>query len=248
MKFVPESLEESLKFERGRDPKTSMNIGLRPKMAKMLSFIHMESRDAEREYFGTQGNGNAIHALKSVLWYILYDNMTPDEAFKKACESWKLTDDENMPMPFSQKLLIKNALNKELNIMINEGMDFERGQDPKTSMGIGDVAILPGLIDSNILEAIEMFDSYTEKEYKEFMEGEDDPAELNYQFVKRAKNFLKGKITFGKAFDWKEEDDMIAYIKKYARGRYVYNASPGSDSWAVVFSKIYLPRAEEIDV
>ena len=131
---------------------------------------------------------------------------------------------------------------------LKESLDFERGQDPKTSMKIGDATILPELIDSNILNAISSFDSFSEEEYKEFYDSDEDPEEKNYQFVKRAKKFLKGKVTFGKSFDWKEELQMIDYIQKYSRGRYIYNATPGQDSWQVVFSKIYLPRAEEIEI
>jgi hypothetical protein len=132
---------------------------------------------------------------------------------------------------------------------LKESHNFERGIDPKTSMGIGDAAILPPLIDSNVLQAVSMIGDFTEEEYREFQGEEDpDPEEQNYQFVKRAQKFLKGKVTFGKYFDWKEQDDMEEYVRKFARGRYVYNASPGQDGWYVVFSKIYLPRAEEIDL
>jgi hypothetical protein len=131
---------------------------------------------------------------------------------------------------------------------LEESLNFERGQDPKTSMEIGDAAILPKLIDSNILNAISSFDSFSEEEYKEFYDSDEDPEEKNYQFVKRARSFLKGKVTFGKYFDWKEELQMIDYIKKYNKRRYIYNAAPGRDGWHVVFSKIYLPRAEAIEV
>lgn len=104
-------VRESINFERKKDPKEAMNIGLRPKMAKMISFIHMESRDAEHHYFGSQGNGNTIHALKAFLWYMFYDEMTPDIAFEKACKVWEITakDQQNM---------IKNTLNKELGITL----------------------------------------------------------------------------------------------------------------------------------
>jgi hypothetical protein len=134
---------------------------------------------------------------------------------------------------------------------LEESLNFERGMDPKTSMGIGDAAILPPLIDSNILQAVSLLDSYTKEEYKEYMENEDDPDDpefRNYEFVQRVKRFIKGKVTFGKYFDWKEQDEMEEYIRKFARGRHVYNGTPGQDGWQVIFSKIYFPRAERIDV
>lgn len=130
---------------------------------------------------------------------------------------------------------------------LEESLNFQRGIDPKTSMRIGDAAILPELIDSNILQAVSMFDDYSEEEYKENVEI-DDPEELNYEFIKRVKEFLKGKVTFGRGFDWKEENAMVQYISKNARGRYVYNSLPGADGWEVVFSKIYFPRAEAINI
>ncbi len=80
------------------------------------------------------------------------------------------------------------------------------------------------------------------------MEDGDDPEYRNYEFVKRVQKFIKGKVTFGKYFDWKEQDEMEEYIRKYAKGRFIYNGTPGQDGWQVVFSKIHFPRAEEIDI
>jgi len=132
---------------------------------------------------------------------------------------------------------------------LEESQNFERGQDPKTSMRIGDAAILPELIDSNILEHVGLLSDFTEEEYKEFAGEEDnDAADQNYQLVKRVERFLKGKITFGRYFDFKEQDQMETYIKKYVRGRYIYNGAPGQDGWHVIFSRIYLPRAEAIEI
>jgi hypothetical protein len=240
--LLKRDLHESLNFERGADPKKSMSIGITRKMKEMLSHIHMESRQAELDYFGGLGWEIGIQALKSILWTIYYDNMNPDEAFRKVWEVWKITRKES-------KDFLKKVLNKELGLVINESFNFERGKDPKASMEIGDAAILPPLIDSNILEAVGLLSDFTEEEYKEFRGEEDaDSEEQNYQFVKRVKVFLEGKITFGKYFDWKEQDEMEEYIKKYSRGRYVYNGSPGQDGCHVIFSKIYLPRAEAIDI
>jgi len=41
---------------------------------------------------------------------------------------------------------------------------------------------------------------------------------------------------------------MEDYIRKYARGRYVYTYTPGQDGAGVAFSKIYFPKAEEIQI
>ena len=238
------NLKESLNFERGTDPKKSMDIGIAQKMKKMLSRIHMEPRMAAHDYFsflgGVPKNENIIVAIKSILWKIIYDKKPPITAFRITCLDWQISE--------SDANLIREVLKRELNLTINESLDFQRGIDPKASMSIGDAAILPPLIDSNILFAISTIEMRYDEDEGDRTEDEMREDEENYQLVKRAEKFLKGKATFGKYFDWKEEDDMIEYIQKYARGRYVYNATPGQDGWQVVFSKVYLPRAEEIDI
>ena len=232
------TLDESLNFERGMDPKESMDIGLEAKLKRMISLIHMEPMLAEYEYFGSQGNGYAIYALKSVLWDILYYKKDPYIAFKKAVEDWHNTKE--------QEYLIKKVLKEKLGISINESLNFERGLDPKKSMGIGDEAILPNLIDSYVLEKLSIID-----ELDELMGNDRDEEEIRindeeYVFLKRVESFLKDKIEFADCFDWKEEKEMMELIEKHANGRYVYNAMPSSDSYQVVFSKIYLPKAEQI--
>lgn len=221
MKLIPESLEESQNFERGMDPKISMDIGLHRPLkpgdrVKILSRMDLKPFDTG-EVLRIQKDGNIV-----------------------VQSDWK-----------NQR---QGEIVLEPKYLIRESQEFQRGQDPKTSMEIGDAAILPELIDSNILQAVSLFDSYSEEELKDLStmlvgdEKDNNVEEENYQLVKRAKNFLKGKAIFGKSFDWKEEDSMKEYISKYARGRYVYNATPGMDSWEVVFSKIYLPRAEAIEI
>jgi hypothetical protein len=245
MKLVPISLEESQNFERGLDPKKSMSIGVAQKMKKMLSHIHMQPRMATHDYFsflgGVPENENIIYAVKSVLWKILYDGLSPDVAFEKACKEWMLPEyDTNF---------VKEVLKRELNLNINEGLNFERGIDPKTSMKIGDAAILPDLIDSNVLEAVSMDESgLNSDDWGDRSQEEMDADDKMYALVQRVKRFIKGKVTFERYFDWKEEDEMEEFIRKNAKGRYVYNATPGSDGWQVVFSKIYFPRAEAIEV
>jgi len=61
---------------------------------------------------------------------------------------------------------------------------------------------------------------------------------------------LKGKAIVGDFFDWKEEDEMLSYIRKHLRKhplyKYAYNAYPGGDGTSLVFSKVKLPKAEEV--
>lgn len=125
---------------------------------------------------------------------------------------------------------------------LEESINFERGLDPKAALHIG-------IVNNITSDDLEMLSYYMdgEESFKDLY-GEDDDYQSVLQRMKTIKKILKGSITFGQFFDHKEEDDMVSYIQRYFRGRYVYNAYPGGDGWAIVFSKIYLPRAEEIDV
>ena len=61
---------------------------------------------------------------------------------------------------------------------------------------------------------------------------------------------LKDKVKEGELFDWKELKDMPSYLVKFMRRhpayKYAYNAYPGGDGVLVVFSKVKLPKAEEV--
>ena len=126
--------------------------------------------------------------------------------------------------------LVSNSLDE----FLVESTNFERGRDPKAAMGIGII----NKIDSYTLQNLEILG----------VEGLDDFEDDEREFLKQAESFLKYKITYGKFFDWKEEEEMKNYVSRYARGRYVYNAYPDADGIQVVFSKIELPNAEEIEV
>jgi len=250
------NINESLDFQRGTDPKTVMKIG-----QMELVYIDFMKGDYDDYEIISSDEGKYFISLK-----------TAEKIFQK-CQKYKegINDfDEEIEVRIfegfplislindygilsiwtknedSEKiiLLMRNKKGKS----VEESLNFERGIDPKTSMSIGDAAILPPLIDSNILFAITTIEMRDDEDDYDRTEDEMKEDEENYRLVKRAEKFLKGKATFGKYFDWKEEDDMIEYIQKYARGRYVYNATPGQDGWQVVFSKVYLPRAEEIDI
>jgi hypothetical protein len=51
----------------------------------------------------------------------------------------------------------------------------------------------------------------------------------------------------GDSFDWDDKEEMKEYIKKNAKGRYVYDGATGTDTAWVVFSKIKLPKADKIE-
>jgi len=67
---------------------------------------------------------------------------------------------------------------------------------------------------------------------------------------KAVEKLLKGKVKEGELFDWKELSDMPSYLVKHLRKhpeyKYAYNAYPGGDGVLVIFSKVKLPKAEEV--
>lgn len=78
-----------------------------------------------------------------------------------------------------------------------------------------------------------------------------EEIELDAKDKKEAESFLdksKGKIEFGKFFDYKEEKEMEEYIagKKEEGWKHAYNAYVGGDGWQVVLSKVEIKGAEKI--
>jgi len=132
--------------------------------------------------------------------------------------------------------------------IVKENINFERGLDPKASMQIGDAAILPQIITSDDLCGVSYIDQWDDMLDPDRDADQIEEDDKRYVFLKRVKRFLKGKVTFGQYFDWKEDQEMEEYIRKYARGRYVYTYTPGQDGAGVAFSKIELPKAEEIKI
>lgn len=132
--------------------------------------------------------------------------------------------------------------------VIRESIDFQRGLDPKASMSIGDAAILPQMITSDDLEGVSNLDQWDDMLDPDRDADQIEEDNKRYAYIKRVKRFLKGKVTFGEYFDWKEDQQMEEYIRRYARGRYVYTFTPGMDGAGVAFSKIELPNAEEIQI
>ena len=135
-------------------------------------------------------------------------------------------------------------------------VNFERGQDPKGSMGVGVAHLIPK-ITSEDLELLQFGWDYDKNEWndEEFIKEysfDDDEPEFKAEQLAHAKKIalaLKGKIKFNyKVFDWKEEEEMIEFINSNPEPKFPipYNAHPGMDDWQIVWSKVPLPSAEII--
>lgn len=129
-------------------------------------------------------------------------------------------------------------------MIVKENINFIRYKDPFQGLNIG----LTYKITSNDLELLLYYGNLRIRQFLAVYGETENKKEKEEKFIRiqTIKKILKNYIRFGPFFDWKEEEEMIEYIQKYSRGRYVYNAYPGGDGWQLVFSKIKLPAAEKI--
>ncbi len=137
-------------------------------------------------------------------------------------------------------------------------VNFERGQDPKSQMDIGVAHIIPK-ITSEDLELLEFGWDYNKGKFseEEFLKeyrfkGDSDEFVANQlTWAKKVALALKDKIIYEyKIWDWKNEGEMIVSIKSNPHPEYpfLYDAHPGVDDWQIVWSKVLLPSADEIEV
>ena len=138
---------------------------------------------------------------------------------------------------------------------LNELQTFERGKNPKENIRIGISYLIPEINSYDLELLADLFDgSDPVMSYEDWYEDHgddyenDEEANQTYQKLYRIALALDGKIEYGEAFDWKEEEAMDEYIENEAPidKPYTYSANPDSDGWWVVFSSIELPSAEPI--
>jgi hypothetical protein len=118
--------------------------------------------------------------------------------------------------------------------LVREHIDFERKQDPLKAMDVGKQHI--------IIDSITSEDLYAFVSSRVFSDEIEDPE--RFKVIEKA---LKKEVTVGEYFDWKEDDKLEKYLRKKQKDRFVYNTTPEADGVLVVFSKIKLPSAEEIE-
>lgn len=104
-------------------------------------------------------------------------------------------------------------------------------------------------VDSDDLEQVCSYFMSEEGMLDYFEIDEDsDPEEMDtFLTLFVMSTLLKDKIKVGKFFDWKEESQCVSYVNKNLKKpwKYAYNAYPGGDGTAVVFSKIELENCED---
>lgn len=134
-------------------------------------------------------------------------------------------------------------------------VNFERGQDPKSSLDIG---VIRSITDDDLSLLGFGWDYETQtfdmdefkKEYRFAEDSEEELQEATERAIAVAKA-LEGKIIMhDRFFDWKEEGEYNVFLKSnpYPEYPYVYDAVPSLDEWRLVFSKIQLPSIKEEEI
>lgn len=140
---------------------------------------------------------------------------------------------------------------------LNELQNFDRGQDPKTSLRIGVNHIIPEITrdDLEIIDDIlgdKGLKSY-EEWYEEHGEDYDDDEEAReiYDRLVKIELAIGDKIKGGEFFDHHEfdTDEFKEYFENPPEGYdWAYNAYPDGDGIYVIWSSVHLPAAEEIEI
>lgn len=125
-KFV----HESVKFERGRDPKRVMDIGINPIKLQPVVYTHPVYGSMLTEPEEVHAHFGDFESYQN--WnYLTLDNewKSPDDLMG----NWVQVEDKVYKVPNWEELSIKRTEKEKLK----ESVKFERGKDPKTAMDIG---------------------------------------------------------------------------------------------------------------
>ena len=211
MKLVPEHIDEAMSFQRGLDPKKSLDIGigeatwrtlkvgdvLKPKKRINTSF---KGRILDTKYA-------AFYIFRTHEYYEIIEIVEPRFPNIKSA-SWGLklieVSDRNKSIKKISGSLIKLMNRFELiprseaysMKAVKESMDFQRGQDPKKTLGIGGVRPYPDM-------TVDQFRRWFAKEIVPYLDDDGEQAIVD--------NLLMN--------DWEADWEIAEYL----RGR---NLSP----------------------
>lgn len=142
---------------------------------------------------------------------------------------------------------------------LNEIQDFQRGLDPKESIGIGKTSMVKD-IDSDDLDLMLLgYDGKTHswETFKKKGQHRFDPEipEEIEEFYERSKGYwdlLKDHIQICKrTFEYDETESLERYVtkemKKDPNKKYAYDCNPGGNYIKILFSNIKLPSAYTVE-
>lgn len=131
-------------------------------------------------------------------------------------------------------------------MIVRENINFERGKDPKESMGIGMINKITSY-DLEIL-AVTIFcedwcpaDPRPEEDERFLDFKKENPQMVDFIIDLER----RGIIEFGKFFEWDNIEGLEKYIMEENDGRYVYDAGPNLGGHQVLFSEIKLPNVDD---
>jgi len=240
---------KTVNFERGKDPRSSMDIGLSKTIKQ--KFINLDNDYRVNDAWMDRWQGKDCLSIS-------YD-------IKEGWNRVYLAVEENLGMEWfepgkgkdSNLTGVRNFFIKPEYVYLfkpnaNESMNFQRDLNPKTALDIGIIRS----ITSDDLSLIGFgwdyeIQSFSEKEFKKeysFLDDTDEDIKNDLERAKAVAKALEGQIImYPKFFDWKEEVEFNDFINsdQFPNYPYLYDATPDADEWRPVFSKVQLPNAEE---
>ena len=187
-------IHESINFERGQDPKTSMRVGIRSRVQEFIDFImeEMSWNDPHIQFIPEHNNftydclpgASVIQDLKIAIEKFGWKNIIK---VNKDPDDWASRSYDDGASRHYYVLSFKRNL--------RESLDFERGQDPKESIGIG-VKRIERNFDSRKEAAQWIFDN------------------INGLFPNFDLSIEHADKNFGEHFSKEEEDELRKYIQR----------------------------------
>ncbi|HPI81922.1 MAG TPA: ankyrin repeat domain-containing protein [Candidatus Paceibacterota bacterium] len=136
------SIKESLDFQRGKDPKEALGIGIEVQYQKIIDRVSQEN--TQNNYFKPVHKG----VFKGIPYIIFQDTVVGSEkpwgesSFVGVFLKEDTIEDTSWSHSIEESIkLVKNKISEGILFpqlsAYNESVHFERGKDPKSSMGIG---------------------------------------------------------------------------------------------------------------
>lgn len=243
---------QTVNFERGKDPRSSMDIGLVKSMRQKFEDLKNDYRIRETWMDHWQGKD-----CLSVSYDIIHGWNPAYEAVKEnlGMEWFEPGKGKDSHLSGVRNFFVKPEYLYLFAPNANESMNFQKGLNPKRALDIGIVRSITSddlsLLGFGWLYNEQRFD---EEEFKREYNFAGDTPEEKSETLDRAKTVAKALedqiVMHYPFYDWKEEDEFNEFLKSgpYPEYPYIYDAVPPMDEWRPVFSKVELPNAEEIEV
>jgi len=256
-------IKEHISFQRGIDPKDSMNIGgyrdLDQKFDDLVNPRSGSEREEENLQWSVYGATEAyVNDIDFKLARELKYRIVLGENPNKVCLDilGKLTsDDKQYRIDKIKKIIhLSTKRNGSDKWDLKESLNFQRGQDPKQAMDIGLFAKI-NKITSSDLELLKVYTGEGQGKGtidEEFFHDVYESSASYEEYLKRVKEVYKllepYEYLFGDNFGEDMKKEMKEYVNSYLKNpkyNYAYNCDIMEEGdFDVFFCEIELPSAE----